>query len=62
MDKKYQVFGASEHKYCLKPSATLEQIQQLEETYHLKFPEEYVFYITKVSNGGLGSYYGLYSL
>lgn len=61
-DPEYKVFGASSHKYCLNPVISLKEVRQFEMEYHITLPEEYVFFLTKVGNGGAGPYYGLYSL
>ena len=61
-DPEYKVFGAQKHKYQLNPVTTIEKIRQFEQKYSLKLPEEYVFFLTQVGNGGAGPYYGLYSL
>ncbi len=62
VDRDYKVFGAKSHKYRLNPTVSIEEVQQFEQEYHLTLPEEYVFFLTKVGNGGAGPYYGLYSL
>lgn len=61
-DKNCEIFGSKQHKYRLNPVASLEKIREFEQRYHIKLPEEYVFFLTKVGNGGAGPYYGLYSL
>jgi len=61
-DKDYTVFGSSSHKYQLNPVVSLKKVQEFEEKHHIHLPEEYVFFLTKVGNGGAGPYYGLYSL
>lgn len=62
VDAGRQVFGATKHQYRLGPVLTLEEVRRAEAERHMKFPEEYVFYLTQVGNGGAGPYYGLYSL
>ena len=61
-DAGYKVFGSAKHKYRLNPVITLDAVHQFENQHHLTLPEEYVFFLTKVGNGGAGPYYGLYSL
>lgn len=61
-DQNCEVFGASKHKYKLNQVLSEEEVRQFEEKYHIKLPEEYVFFLTKVGNGGAGPYYGIYSL
>lgn len=61
-DPEYKIFGSKKHKYTLKPVIPLEKVRKFEEQYHIELPEEYVFFLTMVGNGGAGPYYGLYSL
>lgn len=61
-DAGYTVFGSSKHKYRLNPALPLDAVRRFERQYHLTLPEDYVFFLTKVGNGGAGPYYGLYSL
>lgn len=61
-DTEYKIFGAKKHRYQLNPVTTIEKIRQFEQKHNLKLPEEYVFFLTQVGNGGAGPYYGLYSL
>lgn len=56
------IFGSSKHGYKLNPTVTREEVRLFEERWHLNFPDEYVFFLTKVGNGGAGPYYGLYPL
>lgn len=46
----------------MNPVISLEKVRRIEEKYKIKFPEEYLFFITKVGNGGAGPYYELYPL
>ena len=61
-DPNHQIFGASKHKYKLNPPIPLTEVRKFESRYHLTLPEEYVFFLTRVGNGGAGPYYGLYPL
>ena len=61
-DPEYKVFGASKHKYQLNPPASKEAVLALEAEFHIKLPEEYVYFLTEIGNGGAGPHYGLYSL
>lgn len=61
-DTKREVFGAGKHQYRLNPVLSIETVGEYEEKHHVKLPEEYVFFLTKVGNGGAGPYYGLYPL
>lgn len=60
IDKNRDVFGASKHQYRLNPVVSIDKIHRLENQYNIKLPEEYVFFLTMVGNGGAGPYYGLY--
>jgi hypothetical protein len=62
VDKTREVFGASKHQYKLNPVASMDDIYRFESKYNIKLPEEYVFFLTMVGNGGAGPYYGLYTL
>lgn len=62
VDSKRKVFGAHSHEYKINEVATLNEIQEFEKQYNLTLPEEYMFYLTEVSNGGAGPFYGLNSL
>lgn len=61
-DAGRKVFGAEKHQYRINPVLSMTEIRRAEEERHVKFPEEYVFYLSKVGNGGAGPYYGLYPL
>lgn len=61
-DAGCKVFGSARHKYRLNPAVSLDAVHGFEGQCHLTLPEEYVFFLTKVGNGGAGPYYGLYSL
>lgn len=62
VDENCAVFGADCHQYRLNPPLPLQEVRSFEERYHLKLPEEYVFFLTMVGNGGAGPYYGIYPL
>ena len=61
-DGTREIFGSSKHGYKLNPTVTQEEVRRFEAHWHLTLPDEYVFFLTKVGNGGAGPYYGLYSL
>lgn len=58
-DKNYEIFGASSHKYHLNETVSLEWVREFEKKYQVELPEEYVFFITKVGNGGTDPFYGI---
>jgi hypothetical protein len=68
-DEKFQVFGASSHRYTLSPPASEETVTQFESDYGLSLPTCYRTFITEIGNGGesfnnsaAGPYYGIYML
>lgn len=61
-DKTFEIFGASSHKYHLNETVSLEWVREFEKKYQVELPEEYVFFITKVGNGGAGPFYGIVPL
>lgn len=62
LDCNGEIFGVRGHKYILNPVVSMDEVREFENKYGIKLPEEYVFFLTKVGNGGAGPYYGLYSL
>ncbi len=61
-DRNLKIFGASSHKYKLNPVIPLSTVRDVERQYNIKLPEEYVFFLTKIGNGGAGPNYGIYPL
>lgn len=61
-DPHFRVFGAKEHKYTLQPPLTEREVQAFEQTYNLRLPEDYRFFLQEAGNGGAGPYYGLKTL
>ncbi len=62
VDSAYKVFGANKHKYQLNPPVSRGEVLKLEADFNIKLPDEYVYFLTEIGNGGAGPYYGLYSL
>ena len=62
VDSEYKVFGANKHKYQLNPPVSMDEVLALETDFHIKLPDDYVYFLTEIGNGGAGPYYGLYSL
>lgn len=58
-DKNYEIFGSKVHQYELNETVSLEWVRAFEKQFQVKLPQEYVFFITKVGNGGVGPYYGI---
>jgi hypothetical protein len=51
-DAKFKRFGAAQHQYVLAPPVD-------ERSLELELPEDYLEYVTRLSAGGVGPYYGL---
>lgn len=60
VDEDLRIFGSNMHGYKLNKVIDIKKIREFEERYKFKLPEEYVFFLTKVGNGGAGPHYGLY--
>ncbi len=61
-DRERKVFGAKSHQYKLNPVIAMKDVHDYECKYNIQLPEEYVFFLTQVGNGGAGPYYGLFPL
>ena len=62
LDPTFQAFGAAEHQYQLNPILDIQAIRAIENQYGIQLPEDYVWFLSQVGNGGAGPFYGLYSL
>ncbi len=62
VDFEYKVFSSNKHKYKLNPPVSLNEVLKLEADFNIKLPDDYVYFLTEIGNGGAGPYYGLYSL
>lgn len=60
LDTKFQIFGASEHKYNLNPVIPLSQLEYLERKYGIELPSDYREFMLFFGNGGVGPYYGIF--
>jgi hypothetical protein len=54
--------GAPRLGYRLNPCLPAEQLDALEQRYHLSLPEEYRLFLQAIGNGGTGPYYGVYPI
>jgi hypothetical protein len=61
-DPKYQLFGASYHRYELRPPIPETRLSAMEREYGARLPEEYRHFLVNLGNGGAGPYYGLFKL
>lgn len=62
LDSKYEIFGASHHKYAFNEPMTLDQLDEFETKYQVKLPTDYKRFLNKIGNGGAGPYYGIHPL
>lgn len=61
-DKRFSIFGASNHKYRFNPRLSDDQICLFEQRYEITLPKGYRTFLTEIGNGGAGPYYGLETL
>lgn len=61
-DRGEGVFGAFIHHYQMNEALSEEQVADFAKQYNFVLPEEYKEYLKLVSNGGVGPFYGMYSL
>lgn len=61
IDKKFEMFGTSTHKYKLNPPIQASFVRSIEEKYGFTLPEDYFHFITEVGDGGAGPDYGIQS-
>lgn len=61
-DKNREVFGAFMHHYELKNLLSESEVTDFENKYQCILPLEYRNYLKLVTNGGVGPFYGMYSL
>lgn len=53
----FKVFGAKKYKYFLNPVISLDQVRLFEQKYQITLPEEDVYFLIQIGNGGARSYY-----
>jgi hypothetical protein len=58
-DPTFKRFGAAQHHYELMPPVTEIELSHIDERLGLPLPEDYLDYISRLSAGGVGPYYGL---
>lgn len=58
-DNGCMLFGASKHRYKLKPTLSEWEILEFEQSHRIRLPEGYRKFINLIGNGGAGPYYGL---
>ncbi len=62
LDPRYQVFGASEHRYELGAPLSAASLAAFEERERVRLPASYRAFLRHAGDGGAGPGYGLYSL
>ena len=58
----YNTFGSDHHKYKFNTVITQDEVNNFEETHHIKFPKDYKDFVTQIGNGGSGPAYGILPL
>ncbi len=65
-DIELKTFGAanfgSGHGYQMNQLLTYRELADFENDNNVKLPQDYADFLTKIGNGGIGPYYGLFSL
>jgi hypothetical protein len=65
-DTQMDTFGASTyghgHHYRTNDMLTVDDLANFEREFNIKLPQDYASFLTRIGNGGVGPYYGLYSL
>lgn len=62
MDRRFEVFGASGHRYELRPPLTDRQLAAAETQFGVNFPDDYASFLTEMGAGGAGPSYGVFPL
>lgn len=60
LDKNFEVFGASSHKYQFNPPLPIKTLNRLEAQFEIRLPHDYKSFLTEIGNGGAGPYYGIH--
>lgn len=61
-DRELSVFGAFMHHYVMNPVLDEQAVMAFEQMHCFAIPGEYRRYLQRVTNGGVGPFYGAYSL
>lgn len=62
MDGSFETFGSVAHRYRVEPPLTEVELKQFEAKHEVSLPEPYRTFVSELSNGGPGPYYGLFPL
>lgn len=61
-DKDFKQYKAEEHKYLMNDCLNDSDLNNFEQQYNIKLPDQYKKFITNIGNGGCGPFGGLYPL
>ncbi len=62
-DTGMKTFGAERgHQYRMNDVLQIDALSNFEREYDVQLPKDYADFLTYIGNGGIGPYYGLYSL
>lgn len=65
-DTEMKTFGASTfghgHHYQMNSVLSVDELADFEREFDVQLPNDYADFLTQIGNGGIGPYYGLYSL
>lgn len=65
-DTAMKTFGASSHgtghHYRMNPVLSVDNLTEFEREFDVQLPRDYADFLTQIGDGGIGPYYGLYSL
>lgn len=59
LDSNLTLFGSQKHRYKINPTISLDKIKQFETAHKVTLPKDYVEFLTKIGDGGVGPFYGL---
>lgn len=62
IDRSFETFGSGEHRYRLEPPLSEAELGEFEGKHTISLPEPYRTFVSELSNGGPGPYYGLFPL
>jgi hypothetical protein len=60
--KCYRIYGSDSHKYKINAKLSDSRIIDFEKLHKISLPQDYKDFLTKIGNGGVGPYYGLFKL
>jgi hypothetical protein len=60
--EKYKLFGETYHDFRLNPCLNETELRRFEASHSITLPGDYRLFLTEISNGGAGPYYGIFPL